>query len=168
MLLLLGMPETLYYERSFRGSGNATFRCATGKVASLALTYRSANNGGMERTTIISEGRAHIVVDNNIRVSYDRNPPVPEGQGYGRQPDYYTGAPDQATAVWEPEFSLGQLYNKGLFLLGYYDEVNAFARGILEGRPPELGTLEHAWQATRIFEAFFEGPGRAIRLDRLG
>jgi len=167
MLSLLGMPETLYYERSFRGSGSVTFRFASGQVATLALTYRSSNNGGMERTTIISEGRSHIVVDNNIRVSYHRNPPVPEGQGYGHQPDYYTGTPEQATAVWDPEFSLGQLYNKGLFLLGYYDEVNAFARGILDRKPPTLGTLAHAWQATRIFEAFFEGPGKVIRLDAI-
>ena len=89
-----------------------------------------------------------------------RTPPL----GYGDVPSFYTGMTDQASAVWEPEFSLGQLYNKGLFLLGYYNEINEFARSILEERPVRKATLEHAWQSTRIFEAFAEGPGRQITL----
>ncbi len=65
-------------------------------------------------------------------------------------PSCYGGGPAEASSAWEPEFSLGQLYNKGLFLLGYYNEVNEFARSILENRPPAKGTLEHAWQVTRL------------------
>ena len=42
----------------------------------------------------------------------------------------------------------------GLFLQGYYGEVNEFARSILENRPPKKGTLAQAWQVTRLFEAF--------------
>jgi hypothetical protein len=114
----------------------------------------------MERTQIISSQGRHIVVENNVRVTLRRSPPV----GYGDTPSYYTGSPDGVTASWEPEFSLGQLYNKGLFLLGYWGEVNEFASSILEKRPPAKGTLEHAWQATHIFEAFAEGPGRTIQL----
>ena len=112
----------------------------------------------MERTTLVSTGGEHIVVDNNLRLSYHRKPPPEPGTGYGSSPSFYTGTPEQTTATWEPEFSLGQLYNKGLFLLGYYGEVNEFARSILEGRPPAKGTLEQAWQVTRIFEAFAQGP----------
>ena len=164
MLLLLGMPESFCYERSARGAGVATFRFASGAVASLALTHGSSRNAGMERTTLVGTRGHHIVVDNNVRVLYHRTPPDEPGTGYGSAPDYYTGTPEETSAVWEPEFSLGQLYNKGLFLLGYYNEVNEFARSVLEGRPPAKGTLEHAWQATRIFEAFAEGPGRTIPL----
>jgi predicted dehydrogenase len=160
LVWLLGMPATLYYERGATGSGTATFTFESGAVASLAFTRGAAYNGGMERTTIVSDGGRHIVVDNNIRVSYHRNPV----SGYGDVPSFFAGDPEQATAVWEPEFSLGQLYNKGLFLLGYYNEVNEFARCILDRRPPERGTLEQAWQVTRIFEAFAEGPGEAISL----
>ena len=72
---------------------------------------------------------------------------------------------DEGAVTWEPEFSLGQLYNKGLFLLGYYGEINEFSRAILEGRAPSKGTLEHAWQVTRLFEAFAEGPGTEILLN---
>jgi predicted dehydrogenase len=165
LVYLLGMPTSLSYERSSSGAGVATFRFESGAVASLALTCGSSLNGGMERTTIISDSGKHIVVENNLRLSYHRTPPSEPGTGYGSAPSFYTGSPDQTTAVWEPEFSLGQLYNKGLFLLGYYNEVAEFARSILERRPPAKGTLEHAWQVTRIFEAFAEGPGRPIPLN---
>ncbi len=160
LLYLLGMPATLYYERSAAGAAAATFGYDSGVVAAIALTSGAARNCGMERTVITSDAGKHIVVDNNLRVSLHRNP----GRGYGDVPDYFAGAAADASAVWEPEFSLGQLYNKGLFLLGYYNEVNEFARCILEKRLLVLGTLTQAWQATRIFEAFAQGPGKVIGL----
>ncbi len=83
----------------------------------------------MERTLIVSEAGRHITVDNNVRVALHRSP----GLGYGSSPDYYAGDPDAPSLRREPEFSLGQLYNKGLFLLGYWGEVNEFARSILRG-----------------------------------
>ncbi len=162
LVFLLGMPKTLYYERSPSGAGNATFGYgAGGPVASFAMTAGSSNNGGMERTTIVSNTRQHIVVENNHRVSLHRNPP---GVGYGDAPNYFLGNANETTATWDPEFSLGQLYNKGIFLLGYYNEVNEFARSILEKRPVAKGTLDHAWQVTRLFEAFAEGPNKVITL----
>jgi len=164
MVYLLGMPTSLYYGRSANGAGAATFTFESGAVASLALTHGSSRNAGMERTTIVSDTGRHIVVDNNLRVTYYRTPPNEPGTGYGSSPNFYTGSPDDTAAHWEPEFSLGQLYNKGLFLLGYYNEVNEFARSILDSRAPQKATLEHAWQVTRIFEAFAGGPGRVISL----
>ena len=101
-------------------------------------------------------------MENNLRVGYHCDAP---NLGYGRSPDYYVGAPQETSSVWEPEFSLGQLYNKALFLLGYYNEVNEFARAILDQRAPVKGTLEDAWKVTRIFEAFAEGPGKTISLQ---
>jgi predicted dehydrogenase len=164
LLYLAGMPETLYYERSPTGAALATFRFASGAVASLALTHGASYEGGIEQTFIAGEGGRHILVDNNVRVSYHRGPARPEGWGYGNTPTHFTGAPETTTACWEPEFSLGQLYNKGLFLQGFWGEVDEFARAVLEDRQPAKGHLEHAWQATRVFEAFAEGPGRVIEL----
>jgi len=166
VIFLVGMPEAMYYERSFSGSGLATFTFESGTIASLALTYGGSRNAGMERTTIVSDSGKHIVVDNNLRVCYHRTPPRASGTGYGSSPNFFTGGTEETSACWEPEFSLGELYNKGLFLLGYYNEVNEFARAVLENRPPAKGTLEQAWQATRIFEAFGEGPGKAISLAK--
>ena len=160
LVYLFGMPSTLYYQRSFSGSGIAVFGYEDGKTASITFTHGASINCGMERTLIVSDKSHHIVVDNNIRVLYHRNPPL----GYGDNPDYFKGTPEQTSSVWEPEFSLGQLYNKGIFLLGYYDEVNEFAKSVLEDRRNNAGTLDDAWNVTRIFEAFKEGPGKVIKL----
>jgi len=161
LLYLLGMPESLYYERSSTGAGLAIFRYASGAVASVALTHGASLNGGMERTVIISDSRKHITIDNNLRVTYHRDS---DSRPYGQSPDFYVDGTHETSLVWEPEFSLGQLYNKGLFLLGYYNEVNEFAGSILEERPPAKGTLEQAWQVTRVFDAFAEGPGKVTSL----
>jgi predicted dehydrogenase len=160
LIYLLGMPATLYYERSAKGAGQAVFTFADGAVASLALTKGACGNGGMERTMIVSNNGQHISVENNRRVTLHRMANV----GYGHSPSFYVGPPEEAAAVWDPEFSLGQLYNKGLFLLGYFNEINEFARSVLEKREPAKGTLEDAWKVTRIFEAFAEGPGKRIEI----
>lgn len=164
LIYLAGMPDTLYYERSASGAAVATFGFASGAVASLALIGGAAYEGGIERTLIVGDRGRHILVDNNVRVSYHRGPSRPRGWGYGNTPDHFTGPPEDTTAVWEPECSLGQLYNKGLFLQGFYGEVNEFAHAIIESRPPNKGTLQEAWQVTRVFEAFAEGPRQLIDL----
>jgi len=159
---LLGMPEEMRYVRSAKGAGVVTFTYPHGPVACIGLTVGASLNGGMERTVIVSDRGQHITVENNLRVSLHRTPP---DLRYGATPDFFQGTPADATAVWEPEFSLGNLYNKGLFLLGYYNEVNAFARAILEDRAPAKGTLAQARQVTRIFEGFLEGrPDERIAL----
>lgn len=164
MVFLLGMPVSMSYVRSPRGAGVATFTFAAGTVASIAFTSGQSHNQGMERTTIVGEKGQHITVENNVRVTLHRTPP---GLAYGAAPSFYSGGPQDVSAAWEPEFSLGNLYNKGLFLLGYYNEVNEFARAVLENRAPGKGTLKQAWQITRIFEAFAEGPGRTIALPAM-
>lgn len=160
MQLFLGSPETLFYQRSPNGAGSATFTYASGAVATLAMTHGNANRDGLERTTLISDADRHIVIENNLRLSYHRIPRL----GYGDVPNFYTSDPEETTTIWQPEFSLGQLYNKGLFLLGYYNEVNEFARAILEDRPLAKGTLDEAWAMTHLFEAFMAGPGQVIPL----
>lgn len=165
MVYLLGMPRTLHHERSASGAGAATFTFSSGAVCVLNMTGGAPTNGGMERTMVIGDRGRRIVVENNTRVHYHKDPPNAPGEGYGSTPSFFRGAPEQTAAVWEPEFSLGQLYNKGLFLLGYWGEINEFARCILEDRPPRKGTLEHAWQVTRLFEAFAAGPGQTISLE---
>lgn len=161
LIFLLGMPSTLYYERAGNGAGTAVLGYASGVVATLLATEGASPNGGLERTLLVSEAGQHLVVENNIRVLWHR----PHATHYGHTTDYFEAGAESASVVWEPEFSLGQLYNKGLFLLGYYNEINEFALSILEGRAPCDGTLEQAHQVLRLFEAFAQGPGRVIGLQ---
>jgi len=161
MIFLLGMPAAMSYARSASGAGAALFRFPGGATASLALTSGAAVNGGMERTQIISDRGRHITVENNLRVTYHRLPPL----AYGSEPRFFAGGLNEASVSWEPEFSLGQLYNKGTFLLGYFGEIDAFVRGALAGTPPAKAHLQHAWQVTRIFESFAAGAERWIEID---
>ncbi len=160
MLYLLGWPKTLSYARGGSGAGVATFSFESGAICALNLAHGAGWNGGLERTWIVGEKSRSIVVENNIRVEYRRDPKL----GYGDVPSFFAGGPNDVTAVWQPEFSLGQLYNNGLFLQGYWGELNEFCAAILENRRPTRCGLDHAWQATRIFEAFAEGPDKVINL----
>jgi predicted dehydrogenase len=162
MVYLLGMPLTLFYQRAANGAGVALFTFSSGAVATISFTLGAPSNTGMERTLVVSDKNRSIEVVNNQRVSYHRNPP--DRLGYGNNPYYYQGLPGEASTVWEPEHSLGQLYNKGLFIQGFYHEIREFAASILEKRAPANGTLEQAWQITRIFEAFAQGSNKIIPL----
>jgi predicted dehydrogenase len=162
ILLMLGPPRTLFYQRTDDGSTVATFTFDSGSIASLLLPSHQTRTGGFEHLQIFGTGGRRIVVENNTRVFYYRDSPDPPGTGYGATPDFYTAPLETASSLWEPEFSLGQLYNKGLFIHGYYNEITTFARAILDNQPIVKGTVQHAQAVTRLFQAFAQGPGKMI------
>ena len=55
---------------------------------------------------------------------------------------------------WEPEFSLGQLYNKNLFLLGYVPEILHFCESVLSDRPISKGTLADVRGIVELYELY--------------
>ena len=65
---------------------------------------------------------------------------------------------EAAPLTWEPEFSLGQLYNKNIFLLGYVQEVLHFCESVLSGTAPTKGTLEESLEIAKLFEAYCTTP----------
>jgi hypothetical protein len=97
-------------------------------------------------------------VDNNIHITlYRKGRPK---QGYGRSGDYFNLIDDECAPLrWEPEFSLGQLHNKGLFLLGYAPEIIRYTTRLLEGHGPEWGTLADALEILLIYEAYRKPDG---------
>lgn len=76
---------------------------------------------------------------------------------YGRTASYLVGDED-AALLWEPEFSLGELYNKNIFYLGYVQEVLHFCESVLTGEQPTKGTLEDALAIMRVFDAYQQVP----------
>jgi len=160
LIYLMGYPVNLFYSRSSNGAGIANFTFDDGSIGSIAMTNGASFNGGMERTQIYAKNPGiHISIENNVRLSLHRNPP---GIDYGSTPSFYKGTADQTTSVWEPEFSLGQLYNKGLFLLGYYGEIEAFAQAVLNNKKLDKAGIDDAIIITKIFEAFSKGPDKMI------
>ena len=157
LLKFLGGPiESLFVARSPIGSATVTFQFKSGAIGNLLYSVGQSASSFYERTEIIGDGE-NIVIDNNIRVTFYRKaPPV----GYGRSGDYFELF-DDATAPlqWEPEFSLGQLHNKGLFLLGYAQEIIHFTTRLLDGKGPEWGTLDDALELMLIYEAYRKSDG---------
>ena len=84
---------------------------------------------------------------------------------YGRSASFLV-ADDEAPLIWEPEFSLGQLNNNSLFLLGYAQEVRHFCDCILAGTTPDRGTLEQSLAIMRLYEAYRDTePGISVPIS---
>ncbi len=160
---LCGPVKTLYYVRNETGGGFANLVFRSGAVGTIHLSAGQSGTSPLERLEVVGDG-ANVVVDNGVKLTYYR----PGGRGpggYGRSPNFIpTGPDDAAPVVWEPEWSLGQLYNKGLFLLGYYGEVAAFVRCVKENRRPEKCGLDDAREVMKLYEAFLQGAGKVIEL----
>lgn len=161
-----GPMESLYYQRTdLNGAVVAILRFRSGAVGSLHLVAGQSGTSPLERLEAVGRG-ANVVVDNGCRLTYYR--PGRRGEaGYGRSGEFL-GDDAEAPIRWEPEFSLGQLYNHGLFLLGYAPEIRRFAESALEGKPPELGGLDAALEVTALYEAFLEGEERLIPVRGVG
>jgi predicted dehydrogenase len=161
--LLAGPIAAMTFERAGNGDGIALFQMASGAVASLHLPSGLAMQSVKERTEV-SGTRGTVWIDNNIRVTRARRPELAELPPYGRTPDF-TGDVGAVT-VWEPEFSLGQLYNKATFLLGYVGELLHFTDAVAHRRDVTIAGLDWAEEGMRVFEAFLGGRSRLVDLAR--
>jgi len=147
---LVGPASAVTYYRDDKGGGFAMLEFPSGTIGCIHLASGRSRASFLERLEVIGEG-ANIVVDNGIHLAYYR-PVSNEVRKYGTSPSYM-GPDDQAPICWEPEFSLGVLYNKQIFLLGYVPEIAYFCECVLEDREPEIGGLKHAADVMKIYEA---------------
>lgn len=151
---LLGPVQRFGYEwEPHTGSSVASLRFGSGAVGTLHLAGGAAHSSPLERLEVVGRD-ANVVVENGVRVTYYR---PGAHRDYGRSASFLV---DDAVAplIWEPEFSLGQLYNKNLFYLGYVQEVVHFCTSVLSGRSPTKGTLDDALAIMRVFEAYQQTP----------
>jgi predicted dehydrogenase len=155
---IIGKVHTVYVDRSPGGGGYAILSFTSGATGVIHFAHGMSGTSPLERLEVIGTG-ANVVVDNGIKLTYYR--PGERGPGgYGGSPSYI-GSDEHAPIYWEPEFSLGQLYNKGLFLLGYYGEVRYFADCVRSNTKPTKCGLEDALEITKVFEAL-QQPDRQI------
>jgi len=158
--LIGGDVTSMTYTWEERSGGMmALFTLVGGGIACLHSSGGQSPNAPREHVEVIGQG-AHLVADNGIRLTYYR-----PGQGlfYGRAPDFFT--PDnQAPLVWEPEFSLGVLYNDNAFILGYVPEIRAFCTSVLADTSPSKAGLRDTWMLMQVYEAFRQPAGQQIPL----
>lgn len=158
-LVTLGGPlrELFYVRQPDSGATVASLTFAGGAIGCLHLTAGQSGTSPLERVEVIGRGE-NAVIENGVRLTWYRK----GGRGpYGRS-DTFTTATEQGPIVWEPEFSLGVLYNKGLFTLGYVEEIRYFCACVKAGRAVERGGLDDAIAIWRLYEAYLQGPGKVI------
>lgn len=151
--LLGGEIEWIFVNRvDINGAATVSMRFTSGATGSLLLSAGQSGCSFFERTEVIGEGE-NVVVENSLRVTH--YPKAVHTADYGRSGDYYHLFSDEnAPRHWEPEFSLGQLHNKGLFLLGYAPEVIHFTTRLSDGLGPQWGTLQDALELLKIYKAY--------------
>lgn len=158
LLRLFGECEGLMYMRSPRTGGAVmNIRYTSGVVGTLHLTGGQSLNSPLERLEIVGDD-ANLLVENGIRLLYYR----PGGQrGDGEEePNRQTsfiGPDDNAPIIWEPEFSLGRLYNKQIFLQGYVGSVTHFAERLLAEEPPVYGNLVDMLHVMNVYDNIRHG-----------
>ncbi len=162
LLYLAGKLDTLYVERHKDGASVVALRFKNGCVGALHYCHGRGGQSFLERTEIVGDWQ-NVVVDNNIRVTY-YGPGYASG-GYGRAGSFYDNEGGACTSTWEPEFSLGQLYNKAIFLLGYAPEIQYFCDCVLENRAPERGSLDDALHLMHIYEAYCQKDGQVVKIN---
>lgn len=151
---LVGAVHRITYEwEPFNGGSVTSIRFLDGAIGQLHLAAGSSGSSPLERLEVVGEG-ANVVVDNGVTVTYYRRARRPP---YGRAVSFMVDE-DEAPLRWEPEFSLGQLCNKNLFLLGYVPEVVHFCASVISGQPPAKGTLDDALEIAKLFEAYRTTP----------
>jgi len=156
LLRLFGECQGLVYMRSENtGDLAISLRYHRGRVGTLHLTGGQASTGPLERLEVIGKG-AHVVVENGIRLTYYRAGGS-RGDGEPGRSEVFWGADEFAPITWEPEFSLGQLYNKQLFLEGYVGCVRHFAESLLAGNPPKLGNLVDMLHIMTVHDRIVQG-----------
>ncbi|MBM4050824.1 MAG: Gfo/Idh/MocA family oxidoreductase [Planctomycetes bacterium] len=164
MQYLGGPVETMFHSRAENGAGFAVFGLKSGATACIHFTCGQSQTSPLERTEVTGDG-ANVIVENSVRVIYHKRMKDNEFRRYGRSSDF-TGETEDAPIVWEPEFSLGNLCNKGIFLLGYFDEIRYFCDAVLNDKPILVGSIDQAEEGIRIYQAFKEGPDKLVSIWR--
>jgi len=163
ILELMGPIETFSYQWESASGGSVTnLTFTSGAIGTLHMPGGESGASPLERLEVVGQ-HANIVVENGVKVTYYRPAQRP---AYGRSASYLVDT-DVAPLVWEPEFSLGQLYNKNIFYLAYVPEVLHFCDSVLTGRPPTKGTLEQSLEIVKLFKGYCTtDPGTEAYINR--
>jgi len=144
-------------DRGRNGIVAATLR--NGAVASFHFPRSKSGLSPLERLEVVGVG-ADITVENAAHLTYYRKgSPGP----YGRTIDVFTPLAD-GPLTWQPELSLGQLYNDHNFIQGYGQALLHFTLAAMADKPVTIGTLEDALEVMKVHEALCQGPGPTVSL----
>jgi predicted dehydrogenase len=137
--LRIGGPFARLHVHADRGGRNGMVvgHLRSGAVAGLHFPRTKSGLSPLEHLEAVGEG-ANVVVENAARLTYYRKA---SAGPYGRTTDMLTSLAD-GPLRWEPELSLGTLYNDHNFIQGYGQSLLHFTAAATAGRPVAVGTLE--------------------------
>lgn len=144
------------------GSGVALLKFENGAVGNLHMTGGEPQGVPaivMEWMEVVG-GQERLVLDNNIRLSWFRQPTAAPFDP--QRSSSFIDQGDSAENYWEPEMSRGTVYNSNHMLSGYALEINHFANSVLTGVPPNKGDLDQCEEIMAWFEACAAADGERI------
>jgi len=139
---IFGEPEYYTFARTrVEGPGDVVMSLTHrgGVVGTLHLTGNQAATSPVERLEMVGTG-ANVIVENGVKLTYYRAGGT-RGEGEEGRIASFIGPDEAAPIIWEPDYALGQLYNKQLFLQGYVGCLQYFAEMNMQKTPPRYGNL---------------------------
>lgn len=159
LLRLVGPVESLHVEREARRGGAVlSLRFVSGAVGSVHLTAGQSAASPLERLEIVGDG-ANLVIDNNTRIAFYRRSAK---AAYGRKGVYYSPGADEGPIIWEPEFSLSQVYNQHVFLQGYVHSLLYFFECVKTSAPPATAGLDDLRHLVTVYQAILDAQGTVL------
>jgi len=156
---LVGRPDHLLYKRSKNDGAIVTLVHNSGCIGSIHLCPGASEMCPLEQLEIVGK-HANVILDNNISITYY---PPSKRLPYGRT-ESFISSNEHGAEHFIPEFSLGQLYNKGIFLLGYVNEIKEFMESVHNNRAPKHADLNDALAVMQLYDAFAGEEGKMIEI----
>lgn len=151
---LFGPAKEVMYFNNEDKSGFANFIYDSGLIGSVHFSRANSKLAPVERIEVVGSGE-NVTMNNNIEITYYKKGKIGP---YGSTPSYIPQ--EGRVEYYSPEFSLGQVYNKGLFLLGYYNEILYFVDNLRKGTLPQRAGSEDALNVMRYIDSFTAGNGK--------
>lgn len=160
LLTVGGKVSSVTVHRSQHGGGVCVIEFANGVLGNFHLADGARHGQPSELYQFFGNG-CHAEIRNGTQVLLQRGMQF----DYLGSTSFMTKGFDSGAIVWEPQFSLGTLENKGLFIQGFYQEMRYFCDCILKGTPTEKGSLEFALEVMKVYEAALRSEGNTVAIS---
>ena len=148
MIAVGGSVSAVTVHRSADGGGVCVLEFANGAIGNFHLANGGNGSQPLEQYSFFGN-RCHAVIDNSLRVVFQRGIPFQ----YGKTTNYAPAGFDSGAIVWEPQNCSATLENRASFTQGMYGEMRYFCDQILTGKPAVKGSLEFALEVMKVYEA---------------
>ena len=152
-----GKVSAVTVRRGQHGGGACILEYESGALGNFHLADGARHGQPSELYQFFGDG-CHAEIRNGTQVLLQRGMPF----DYRGSTSFVNDGFDSGAIVWEPQYSLGTLENKGLFIQGFYQEMRYFCDCILEGKPAEQGSLEFALEVMKVYEAGLRSEGETV------